>query len=66
MMDLRDQLAMVAIQGELASQRGGCEWANESHLAARAYGVADAMIAEREQLLSYDIGFDSLSCTICH
>ena len=50
MMDLRDQFAMAAMQGELASQRGGCEWANESHLAARAYGVADAMIAEREQL----------------
>lgn len=46
---LRDQFAIAALQGELASQRDGCEWANEKNLASRAYEVADAMLAERSK-----------------
>ena len=47
---LRDQFAIAALQGELASQRDGCEWANEKNLASRAYEVADAMLAERSKV----------------
>lgn len=47
-MDLLDQFAMAAMQGELASQTSE-NWANEWNLAARAYEVANAMIAEREK-----------------
>lgn len=46
---LRDQFAMAAMQGELAGQRDGCEWANEICLANRAYEIADAMLAARDK-----------------
>ncbi|EYS08469.1 hypothetical protein K013_4026, partial [Acinetobacter baumannii 25569_7] len=43
---LRDQFAIAAMQGELAAQGEDFSWANEEALAARAYEVADAMLAE--------------------
>ncbi len=46
---LRDQFAIAALQGELASQSDDCEWVNEKNLASRAYEVADAMLAERSK-----------------
>ena len=57
MTDLRDQFAMAAMQGELASQdfSTGDSWNTDKsgcrlQLAARAYEIADAMLAERERL----------------
>ena len=49
MMSLRDKFAMAAMQGELSAQSEDLTWANENNLAARAYEVADAMLAEREK-----------------
>ena len=48
-MNIRDQLAMAALQGELAAQSEEFSWASEQHLAARAYEIADAMLVEREK-----------------
>lgn len=47
---IRDRLAMAAMQGELSSQNFevGAHWANATHLAERAYEVADAMLKQRE------------------
>ncbi|EZI39314.1 hypothetical protein K037_4060 [Acinetobacter baumannii 42057_6] len=46
---LRYQFAIAAMQGELAAQGEDFSWANEEALAARAYEVADAMLAERSK-----------------
>lgn len=45
-MDLRDQLAMVAMQGFLSNLGF---YAVDEDVAERAYQMADAMIAEREK-----------------
>jgi hypothetical protein len=50
MMDLRDQFAMAAMQGELAGQSQYVNWSSEKQLSKRAYEIADAMLAERERL----------------
>ena len=47
MMDLRDQLAMVAMQGFLNNLGF---YAVDEDVAERAYQMADAMLAERERL----------------
>ena len=45
-MDLRDQLAMVAMQGFLSNLGF---YAVDEDVAERAYQMADAMLAERER-----------------
>ena len=49
MIELRDQLAMAAMQGELSGQHSDLDWENEEALASRAYKIADAMLAERNK-----------------
>ncbi|AZC07658.1 hypothetical protein DKE48_005985 [Acinetobacter nosocomialis] len=51
---LRDQFAIAAMQGELSAQSEYLTWANEKSLAARAYEVADAMLAERSKEVDSD------------
>jgi len=52
--DLLDQFAMAAMQGMLAGAPvppGEYDWYNEpAHLADVCYGLAQAMLAERESL----------------
>lgn len=50
-MSLRDYFAAAALQGHLASYAGiDCPTPDSESAARRAYGFADAMLAERENL----------------
>lgn len=46
--DLRDEFAMVALQGILASYAGSTKAPDDERLAKYAYNLADAMMKERE------------------
>lgn len=48
-MSLRDYFAAAAMQGELACQGGSGSWTNIASLSERCYGIADAMLAERQK-----------------